>query len=203
MKAVMAGLVVVVAVSATAAGSASAASWYVGGTELASSAPLASTTALTEPITFNYLGVVTECSGIELKKADIAAHTGGEVEHFVFTGCVLKASGCSLEKGIIESKPLKVEAALGSKSPEDTVLLKPVKGEDFARFIINGTCIIAGESELQGKIKLVLPKGREEATQQEFRVNTAEKELLWNDTSVHLIVGAKAKLESAKGWSFH
>ena len=203
MKAVLAGLVVVVAVSAMAAGSASAASWYVGGTELASSTPLASTTTLTEPITFNYLGVVTECSGIELKKANIAAHTGGEIEHFVFTGCVLEAAGCSIEKSRIESKPLKIEAALGSKSPEDTVVLKPVKGEDFARFIIKGTCGIAGESELGGKIKLVLPKGREESAQQEFRVNTGENELLWNDTSVHLIAGAKAKLESAKGWSFH
>jgi hypothetical protein len=142
-----------------------------------------------------------------LTGADILAPNGGQIEHLVFTGCSANG-GCSVSGGTIESKPLKVEAALGAKSPEDTVLLKPVTKPAFAEFTLTGGgCPWAGVIGVRGKATLTLPKGREELAEQELSlyVNAESlEELVWENIPPMTLEGkVKLKLTSGKVWSFH
>jgi hypothetical protein len=208
MKAVVAGLVVVMAFSAVAASGASAASWHVGGEELAGSAALASGTTKVEGVEFGYGSVAVRCSGVELKGASIVGPSGGSVEHLVFKGCVFSpVSPCSVKGGgAIESKPLSVVAALGGKSPEDTLVLKPASGAVLAEFqVVGASCQLAGLARLTGKVTVVLPEGREELAEQEvlMRTTISSGELLWNGTGMWLEGGVKVMLASGKAWSFH
>jgi hypothetical protein len=207
MKAVVAAVVVVVAVSAIGASAASAASWWVGGSELSGSAALASGTTA-GGVEFGYSSVEVRCSGVELKGASIVGPSGGSVEHLVFKGCVFTpGSPCSVKgSGAIESKPLSVAAALGGKSPEDTLVLKPASGAVLAEFQVVGTsCQIAGSVHLTGKVTVVLSEGREELAEQEvlMRTTISSGELSWNGTHIWLEGGVKVMLASGKAWSFH
>jgi len=204
----MAVAVVVVAVSAVVSASASAASWRVGGEELVGSASLASAMSMTERVIWEYGTVSLECGGVELKGASIVGPSGGSIEHMVFTGCeVYGSGGCFLKSATIESKPLSVAAALGGKSPEDALVLKPVSGKVFAEFQVGGVegCLFAGVNQLKGKAMLVLPRGREELAEQEVLIRTtaSSEEFKWNEGFVAFTGGVKAKLASGKAWSFH
>lgn len=199
-RSILAVAIAAIAFSATAAASASAAQWYVGGGALTGSAELASTTKVAENITLDWNGLNIECaSGVTLTSASITAPAGGKLEHLVFKGCA--ASGvCSLKGTTIETKPLKIEAALGAKSPEDTLVLKPATGRIFAEFTLQGaTCSRAGVEELTGPMTVVAPKGREELVEQEIAIHTDEEEL-----SGWVVKGKfNAKTASGKAWSFH
>ena len=137
-------MLAVLASGAVGAASASASSWWVGGTGLTSSASLASSTTRTQAVRFQFSGQTIECLGVELKSADLVGHSGGQVEHLVFTSCAMEAnSKCSLKGTKIESKPLKIEPALYGKSPEDKVVLKPVTGTLFMEAsFLGATCRI-------------------------------------------------------------
>ena len=202
-RSVLVALVAVLALGTVASASASAAEWHVGGSALTGSAELASATGLSEAITLSSAGVTITCSsGLELKSADIAAKNGGKIEHLLFKGCLISAP-CALSSTTIETKPLTLEAALGSKSPEDTLLLKPTTGTVFAEFKISGTsCSIAGVNKLTGQATFILPKGREELAEQELAVHANVNELEWRG-EVSLKGKVKVKLVSGKGWSFH
>jgi hypothetical protein len=192
--------VVVLAFGAVGSASASASQWYVGGSALAGSAELASTAKVVENVSLNWNGLEVQCgSGVTLTGASIAAPSGGKVEHLVFKGCVSN-DGCSLTSTTIETKPLKVEAALGSKSPEDTVVLKPATGRVFAEFTLQGaTCSRAGVEELTGPVTVAVAKGREELVEQEVVAHTRVEEL-----DGWVLKGKfDVKLASGKGWSFH
>jgi hypothetical protein len=206
MKAVMAGLVVVMAFSAVAASGASAASWHVGGEELSLSAPLASATKMVEDVRLiESFGPEILCTGVELKGASIAAPAGGGVEHLVLTGCGVVSGACSLKGLAIESKPLSVAASLGGKSPEDVLSVKPASGKVFAEYqLVGPKCALAGTVQLTGKAKFVLPAGGEELVEQEVSMRTyaSTGELVSGSSGVTLEGGLKAKLVSGKDWSF-
>jgi hypothetical protein len=206
----MAGVTAVMGVlvfSAVGAASASASSWWVGGEELLSSTALSSTTVTKVPIRLENpsYAFAFECTGLELKTADIAAHNAGQIEHLVFTSCHSTSSHCSLVGTKIESKPLKMEAALGEKSPEDKVVLKPVTGKLFMEFSVGGTgCTVAEEgAEIEGQATFILPKGREESAEQEVQTHAKEGELKGYLGAWTLGGTVKAKLTSGKKWSFH
>jgi hypothetical protein len=152
-----------------------------------------------------FIGTIT-CKGVELKGASLTATDGGQIEHLLLKGCHTSGgTGCSLRGETIETKPLKLEAALGSKSPEDTLLLKPVTGTTWAEFTIEGgSCNVAGTNRLQGRATFVLSKGREELVEQEllFRTKTSE-ELKVGVAGVELNGEINLKLASGKGWSYH
>lgn len=198
-------VVVVMAFSATAAASASAAEWYVGGSPLKEATPVAPTTTTTEGVTMysTFIGTIA-CKSVELKGANLTATAGGQVEHLLLKGCRDEGgSGCHLTSETIETKALKLEAALGGKSPEDTLVLKPVTGTTWAEFVVEGgTC--SGDDRLQGKATFVLSKGREEAAEQELYFGQKESgELKIGAVGAELKGKIKLKLASAKGWSFH
>jgi len=199
-------LVVALVFSALGSASASASEWYVGGSGLTSSAPLAAKTTRVggEILISGGSGFEFGCVGIELKSGDIVPSNGGQVEHLVFTGCSYRGNGCVLSSTSIESKPLSVEAALGGKSPEDTLLLKPSAGTTFLEFKLEGgSCALAGKKLVTGRAMFTLPKGREEAAEQLLNVHTGEGELKMGTISFTLWGEVKLKLASGKNWSFH
>jgi hypothetical protein len=214
MRVVLAGLVVVMAFSATAVASASAAEWYVGGSALTGLAALASTTKTVSEVRINTggpgFGGSISCEGVELKGADIAAKTGGQIEHLLLTKCWGHGE-CDLESETIESKPLNVEAALGAKSPEDKLVLKPVTGTLIAEYKVTnpgepGCGGASKKNQISGKATLILPKGRGELVEQELLTNITElnSELKWDGGSAVTMEGAVSlKLASGKAWSFH
>ncbi len=200
-------LVAVVALGAVGAGSASAASWHVGGSELAGSASLASLTSTLRNVKLeSFDSPSIECSSaVELKGASVAASAGGRIEHLVLNGCHVTSPSCSLGSETIESNALTLEAALGGKSPEDVVVLKPAtKGGVIAEYEIVG-CSREGERALTGSIKLVLEKGGEELAAQPFAfdVTSASRELRLGESGVSLTGAMTVKLGSGKSWSFH
>jgi hypothetical protein len=208
LRIILAVLVATSAFAAVASASASAASsWWVAGEALkAPSAELASAASVTSPITLSVAGVVIRCSSQEVKltNASIAPASGGKIEHLVFNGCTVPAGECNLASTTIESKPLTMEAELGSKSPEDTILLKPATKTLFAEYEFTGSkCSLAGVVQLTGTDSITLPKGREELATQEVSFNNSAHELKWGSAAVLIEGNAKAKLVSGKAWSFH
>jgi hypothetical protein len=187
--------------------SASASSWWVGGTELTSSAPFASSTNTLRTVTMKFNTITIECTGVELKSADLVGQSGGQIEHLVLTGCHMQGSGgCSLRNTKIESKPLKMEPALYEKSPEDKVVLKPVTGKLFMEISVGGASCGHPEegAEIEGQMTLALPTGREELAEQELEfITLAAGELHGWIGSWTLGGDVKAKLASGKSWSFH
>ncbi len=201
-------LVAVGAVGAVGAGSAGAASWHVGGSELVGSASLASLTSTLRNVKLeSFDSPSIECSSaVELKGASITASAGGRIEHLVLRGCHVTSPSCSLGSEVIESNALTVEAALGGKSPEDVVVLKPAtKGGVIAEYEIVGCSSREGERALTGSIKLVLEKGGEELAAQPFAfdVTSASRELRLGESGVSLTGAMTVKLASGKSWSFH
>ena len=205
-RSVLAVAVVAMAFSATAATSALASQWYVGGSALTGSASLASATVTTQNYKFGYGTNLVECDrGITLHSASISSPGSGQVEHLTFAGCkMISPAACKLASETIESKPLTLTAALGAKSPEDTVLVKPTTGKTIAELIVNGEgCPFGEPSILTGKMTLVLPKGREELIEQELTARTGEHELEWENVEATLQGKSKLKLTSGAVWSFH
>ncbi len=199
-------LVVVGAIGAVGAGSAAAASWHVGGEELAGSASLAPAVKMVEEVRLEEsFGIKIRCTGVELKGASIAAPAGGGIEHLVLTNCGVTGGNCTLKGLTIESKPLSVAASLGSKSPEDVLAVKAASGKVLAEYTLVGPkCALAGTVALTGKATFVLPSGGEELVEQEVLMRTLQSsgELKEGVSGVTLEGGLKAKLASGMGWSF-
>jgi hypothetical protein len=186
--------------------SASAAEWHVGGSALTGEAPLASATKAARVKWQIGSGAEIGCSKVELKGAKLLAKTGGQIEHAVFT-CNEAPSGCTIKGDQGETPALKLEASLGAKSPEVTLVLKPVTGETFAEFTLEGgeQCGLGVQHlKIKGKATLTLPTGREEAAEQllSFNVPLSSGELV-GIGAAGLEGSASLKLASGKAWSFH
>jgi hypothetical protein len=204
-RAVFAAALAVVALGVTGVASASAAEWYVAGSPLTGSAALASNTSTSESIVLSFSGANIRCSGLELKTASIAAKTGGQIEHLLLTGCEFTNLSCRLKSSTIETKQLTMEAALGAKSPEDKVLLKPKTETLIAEFKLGEgeKCPWSGSTfKLTGHMTFVVSKGREERVEQEVALRS-EGELFASGSEAHLSGTVGLKLASAKNWSFH
>jgi hypothetical protein len=211
----------VLVLGAVGSASASASSWWAGGNVLASSEPLASSTTKVQAFDIEINSgaeMLIQCQSVGLKGADIAAPSGGSIEHLVLKECTLSGSElgdapkCRLTSTTLESKALKLEAKLGSKSPEDYLVIKPASGEalieiPFENGEFPGGCPFKSKKpySLEGTAQLVLPKGREEAVEQPLRfeigisgeLNFARGEL------ANLGGEYKLKLSSGKAWSYH
>jgi hypothetical protein len=204
-RGVLVALVAVLVLGAVGSASASASSWWVAGSELGSSEPLASTTAKVAEVTLSWSTLKIQCASVGLKGADIVAHTGGSIEHLVLQECTVNSSSCRVVGGKIESKPLKLEAKLGSKSPEDELVAKPASGSVLAEFEFeNERCPLEGKQTLGGRLSFVLPKGREEGVEQELVLHESiAGELHMGELPLTSEGAFKAKLVSGRDWSFH
>jgi hypothetical protein len=204
------------ALAAVGSASASASSWWAGGNQLASSEPLASSTTEVQAFTIAVgpgADIEIRCQSVGLKGADIASPSGGAIEHLMLEKCNVEPYGanppnCSLASTTIESKALKLTAALGSKSPEDKLAIEPASGEVLAEIHFGGSserCVFNNKTaKLEGKAKLVLPKGREEMVEQPLQLTIASAGELYVGGDVVSLEGEyKLKLSSGKGWSYH
>ncbi len=198
---VLVSLVAGVALGAVSVASASAASWHVGGGELAGSANLAEATSVTQSFIVEYpsVGVKIECTGLGAKEAKITAPNAGKVGSLVFKGCSFVGTAkCSLEGTEIKTKPLNVTASAGTGS-EVRLNLAP-EGSTFMTYTLKGrSCSLAGVNTVAGHAIVGLAGGAEERAEQELVANTGAGEL----EPVTLKGRAKLKLESGANWSFH
>jgi hypothetical protein len=207
-RSIAVALVAVCALGAVASASASAAEWFVGGSPLTGSAPLSSTTVPTERIELytTEAAPIVVCEGLELETASITAKVGGQIGHLLFTECEARhSSTCTLVGTTVESKPLTIEAVLGGTSPEDKLVLKPVTKLAFLEYKFKGSsCPYTSEIAVTGKVKMPLPKGRDELAEQELVLaQSGSSELNWEAAEFHFGGKVKLKLSSGKAWSFH
>lgn len=204
-------LVAVLAIGGAGAASASAASWHVGGGVLSGSEALGTTFKPVTGISFEFAtGAAVQCVGnIELKNAKITSPGTGQVEHMILNECTMQASpSCTVEHQRIETAPLTMEAALGSKSPEDTVIFKPTAGKTNSPWmeiqVPNEACFWYPRITITGQAKFIMPTGREEKAEQEIIFHAGTGELRNGSFEVKFTETSKSKfkLASGKAWSF-
>lgn len=220
--------VMVLALCALAAASASAAQFYVNGKVLTGSEKLSTTIATNESAVISfyynskeatpYLQVTCPSfSGMYLESITstgaITTHTGG----LGFVGCKVtlpKEAGCEFEGGseTLWTAPLEGKMALGSKSPEDSAeisALNPRKLWTEVNLREGGcpglTGIAAGnEWEVRGKLTAKVPTGQKESVEQQVVFEATEGLYSFNTAQpVHLTAKFKLKLASGEPWSFH
>jgi len=167
-------LLAVLALSAAVAGSASA-NWFVGGTELKTSAALATTTVVDEPSTLLVptLSLSIVCSGKTLDgtSPEIIAGNIGKAASLKFLECntTKPATGCALETANepIPTLPVSARASLGS-GEADRVLFVPQTKGTFAeiKFSEADTCALGPALILKGAVTFGAPTGQLELLNQ-------------------------------------
>jgi hypothetical protein len=199
--------------SALSAASASA-SWFVGGTELKTSAALATTEVVDEIATMltPLLGITIVCSGGSLKDVDPQIIAGNSVraEALKFLGCNVTqpAMGCSLEEKnqTIDTTPITAQVFLGT-GDSDRVVYSPQSKATIANIPFNetNTCAFASLEPVKGSITDSVPGGQlEEVTETLVGLGSVENNSLEMGGDKVVIDGGRAlvKLASGSKWSF-
>jgi hypothetical protein len=212
-KIIIAAFVAALALSAMAAGSASAAGWHVNGVELTGSETRAlSTVAVNDGsavLNVPALPLKITCTGnLDGVSPLIKATNGGSAASLKFQTCsVIEPTTCSLETP--EIKTNEVEATVSTVTKGDHVLFKPKSGTKFAEFVLLGSsCSISGKKAVTGTVVLNAPTGQTENTLQLLEgLGSLEQgvDSLQTAADPSYIEGGKAllKLESGLKWSFH
>jgi hypothetical protein len=214
-KLVGAVLVVAFAFSAIAATSASAAgSWFVTGTKLAEKATLAlsSTAQVDESTVLNVpsIGIRLTCTGgtgkvLKGKGPYIQGPNTGGAESLIFQGCSeIQPVGCTIAEEI-PTEPVVATLETSAKSPEDRIVFAPGK-KVFANVEFKGSCALAGEKPVNGKVTVAGPTGQSELTMQALApLGTTENNSLEQGGGKAYLEKGRALLLLASGvtWSFH
>jgi hypothetical protein len=200
------------AFSALGAVSASA-SWFVGGTELKTSAQLA-TAAVIDEIPTLLVPAVSDlaltCTGGTLDNAspEIIAGNSVKAQALKFLGCEVTnpAKGCALEGTTISTFPITAVASLG---PGEEVRVKylPQTKNIIAEveFGEANTCAFNSLESVKGSITEGIPKGQlEAATETLVGLGSVENNSLEVGNSKIIIKGGRGlvKLASGSKWSF-
>jgi hypothetical protein len=169
IKITTAAVLAVLALSAVAVSTASA-GWFIGGEELpaGSKAALSTKTTVTEPFVLNSpkLSLKISCPGLSGVKPEIIGTTKAQAEELKIEGCSeVEPKTCKVETATISTEPI-IATPLESEFPADKVLLAPKTGTNIAGIDFVGSCSLAGEKPLNGKINLNAPTLQEEATGQ-------------------------------------
>jgi hypothetical protein len=201
-KGVLGTLMVALVVSAGASASASAAGWWVGGSELAGSASLASQTKALSNYEMTWSGITIACTGQQLESAEIVAPSKLTAKALKYTGCVVSGSLCRLEATTIKTEPITgtLEKVAGS-SKEDVVTIKPTSGTKLFSFALEGECSAAGTYRATGQMKVKAPKGQEELAEQEMAANSSG-EVKLGTTTLTIKGDTLLKLQSGQAWGF-
>jgi hypothetical protein len=197
----------------TITGSALAAgSWFVGGTKLGAGSTIAlSSTAQVEEygvLSVPSLAIKLTCAGgspVIAGKPFIQGPNDGGAENAVFGGCSeITPSGCTIPTEIA-TEPV-VGTLETSTSPGDHLTLAPAKGKLLASVEFKGSCSLAGEKPVNGKVTLAMPSGQAESAMQ------AVDDIGSTENNSLELGGGKAYLEdgavllllaSGAVWSFH
>jgi len=197
--------------SAVAASSASAGSWFVNGTKLAKGATVAlATTAHVDESTVlsvPSLGIKLTCSGNTLKgeAAYIQGEAYGGAKSLTFEGCSeITPNTCTIQT-TIATEPVVASVETGN-APLDRILFKPAQDRVFATINFKGSCVEAGEQGVDGAVVLDSSTGQTESVTQPLQgLGTTENNSLEILEKKAYLVGGKALLTLASGlkWSFH
>jgi hypothetical protein len=213
----IAALLMVAALSAVIAGSATA-SWFINGVELGkgSKATLASTAKVdtTPVLRLPTIGVKIACKGTGLRgtKQEIIGANIGKVEGLTLEGCETTepTTGCQLagQPVSIKTNPLEETLALGStKTATDKILIKAQtkKTIEVLRFNEANTCALNGEEPVNGSLTENLPTGQDEEELQAIEgLGSTENNSLEVAGIKSYLEGGKTLLKLASGayWSF-
>ncbi len=214
-KSIAALFIAAILLSALAATSASADSWFVNGAKLTGSEELTNTAKIDEKATLNVPGLSLKvtCAGLSGVGPKIVAGENAEAEHLKFEACSeVEPSTCKVKESKVETEPILALQALalfvGSKTQSVISILHPKKaGGNFAILELEGTCAIAGENPVKGLVKIADPTGTTElaAQLQEGLGSSEGNNSLEVDKQKGFIEKGKIllTLKSGNKWSFH
>jgi hypothetical protein len=215
IKTIATALVAAGALNALITASASA-GWFVGGTELKTSAAIATTAVVDEKIKFLAPAVIDltiECAGstLDSENGKIEGTDKSFASKLTFLACstVKPATGCAIESQPvgISTNPILALAALKS-GEEDKVTFTPETGKVFAEIAFSSadTCAFNGLEGVKGAFTLGVPTGQLELESQALvGLGSLENNSLEVANSKAYVVGGKSLLRLASGskWSFH
>jgi hypothetical protein len=214
VKTIGAALFAVLALTAMAAGSASAAGWHVNGTELTGtqSAALATSAVTDKPAVLNVpaLPLKITCTGpLEGVSPKITAPNTGSATTLKFTTCsVVEPTTCKLSAPEIKTEEVTATVSTAT-SPVDHILFKATTAKHFTEFVLEGTsCSISGKKAVTGTVVLKSATGQTESAIQPLEgLGSLEQgtDSLQTANDPSYIEGGEAllKLESGSKWSFH
>jgi hypothetical protein len=184
--------------------SASAAEWFVGKAPLGSGEPAALATGTTTVKAFELVivgsGLSINCTGLQNSEASIVGTASFEGKALTFTGCSSNAPACPVTP-TISTKEVSGSAALGAKSPESTLTIKPKTGENLMTLKFTGSRCAISALPVKGQFTMTLPEGQTEQSEHELVVSSTELKTAGNTDT--LTGAVKDKLASGSEWSFH
>jgi hypothetical protein len=199
------------AVSALGVTSASA-SWFVGGTQLTTSARIATAEAVDEipRILVPADELAFTCSGgtFDNVSPEIIAGNSVKAQALHFLGCetIHPASGCALASPTISTVPITAQASLGPGEEVRVTYLPQTKSLIAeVEFSETNTCAFTGVEAVKGSITDGIPKGQlEAATETLVGLGSVENNSLEAGGSKVTIDGGRGlvKLASGSKWSF-
>ena len=213
IKTIIAAFFAVFALTAMAAGSASAAGWHVNGTELTGTQTAAlSTTAVNDVsavLNTPALPLKITCKGaLEGVSPQIAAPNSGSATSLAFKECtVTEPTTCSLSSPEIKTEAVTATVTTAT-NPVDHILFKPTTAKHFAEFTLEGgSCSISGKKAVTGTVVLKSGTGQTESSIQPLEgLGSLEQgsDSLQTANDPSYIEGGKALLKLASGakWSF-
>lgn len=205
-KSIIAICVGLLALTAFASSSASAASWKVNGALLSGSAALANTAAVDENGKLTFSEITVECNGSSLEgiSPQITHPDSGSASSLVFSACkTVAGSSCTLVGTKISTVPITaLVSTVGTL--EVSVVFKPKTKTTFATIEFTGaSCSIANEVQpVTGQATVKGPTGQDERTLQQIVANTTSGELKVGSSAAVLKGAALLQLASKLGWSY-
>jgi hypothetical protein len=205
VKMIVSMFIAVLAFSAIASASASAATagWMVNGTLLTGSAALATTAPSEETAVLNGAGLNIECKGpLNGLKPEIKSSNKGAAT-LTFTVCSTKNGECEVPAEI-STAPVLAEVTLEGALAV-SAKFTPETGTLFSTVKFSGAkCAVAGNKPITGKVIAKGPTGQDERAVQELTVNVTEGagELFIASSAASLKGAALLKLQSGQTWSF-
>jgi hypothetical protein len=204
-KLIMSAFVAVLAFSALASASASAATagWMVNGKLLSGSAALATTAKVDEKAKLSAAGVEIECTGENLNGVapQITSAASGSATSLIFTGCVSKTATCTLGTTTIGTVPVIAEATLDGALGVLATFSPKTKTTFTTIEYLGANCALEGIQPVTGKAVVLDPTGQDEATSQLIKVTSAST-LKVGSSAATLTGSALLKLASGEPWSF-
>jgi len=189
-----------------ASASAATAGWMVNGTQLTSTAAVASTSSVDEVMKLSGGGIEVECTGktVQMLNPTITAANRGNTSSLILGGCAAKTTNCDLSVTSIRTLPLTMEVTLeGALNTEGKIT--PTTGTELATFKFEGEkCAVAGTKPVTGSAVVSFPRGQVEFALHPGEVNITATELtLKLASSAAKISGAAlVRLASSTPWSF-
>jgi hypothetical protein len=211
-------LIATLALGATAAGSAAAESWFVGGTKLSGTAALSNTAGLDQALTLSLpvLKAKVRCTGpiaystlfLTFGEFEIGFREVSDGQSF--SHCSGEPSpGCELEgqPTTIEMNP-QIATPVTAKSPEDRLTFRPTTKKTLGvlKFKETNSCALKSEVPINGSYTLALPTGQTESvTQASEGLGSVENKSLEVAGNEAFIEGGRSliKLQSGSKWGFH